>query len=102
MFDDLPPSPSGTVYPVTVLMPVEQFRRLMPVILDADCPDDLTNRVLVDVSPPRGGTVRFRITPEQARSLLALVRLWCEDEAEARRGMREVLATLKPQLTPHN
>ncbi len=58
---------------VTFRLTVEQFRRLLDVILADDTPDHLTNLVLMACTRPRDGIISVPVPLTDARAICALV-----------------------------
>ncbi len=52
---------------------VEEFQRLLDVVLAEDAPDSLTNLILMACTRPRDGTTLVPIPAEDARALRDLV-----------------------------
>ena len=52
---------------------VEEFQRLLDVVLADDAPDSLTNLILTECTRPRDGVILVPVPPADARALRDLV-----------------------------
>jgi hypothetical protein len=79
---------------ITFRLTVDQFQRMLSVILATDTPDDLTNLVLMACTRPKNGIISVPVPPGDAERIAAVLAAGAQDNP----AVSDIADVLRAQL----